>query len=564
MGHHDTCLATPRDVATGSAPVILQREDEDFVDAVMESLRSVEGRTGLAASRAAARNTQQVLKLFQPIQRQFHLALVEAWCETPGRPRLDPQKVEAAGMVLRRERTDAQGRSYLEGWMRASGQLRGWVPVDRLGDERADPQPAARLARKATGSLQIDRALAQLVANTDPALLNEHVIPMFVAPPDVCSEAGRTLYYGVVPTSSSELASAPPDTAALFEGFGAGSDAFTQHLMQPLRGLAYNFPYAGESFDGNWFEAIEQPGANPPSGKVGGADAVLDAGLFNRITSDRNTYGDTAPLHKFILLLRQVATEFDAFGESAQGQALFAQLETIPIYYKLLPDETVPRQTTAGSFLLAANRVLLERDPDAVALEMPESWPQLSSAAAGQLAAAMSQAMQARFAAVKGRPGRFDEPGARYRLRAFIRLKAEGICPPKTIWSEEYSEPFVIAPWYEGAGTPTQIPMPDLTDRDLLKSLKPNVSFVLPPSLQCMLSGSPKDMMEGTFNKKCKGGNDDGNGVSLGWICSFSLPIITLCAFICLNIFLSLFDLFFRWMLFLKICIPFPKIGGPK
>ena len=164
----------------------------------------------------------------------------------------------------------------------------------------------------------------------------------------------------------------------------------------------------------------------------------------------------------------------------------------------------------------------------------------------------MSQAMQARFASVKGRPGRFDEPDARYVLRAFVRLKADGACPPRTIWSD-YSEPFVIAPWYEGGGTPAQIALPDVSDRNLLKSLKPNVSFVLPPKLQNLLGGSPKDMMSGKLN--------DG-GLSLGWICSFSIPIITLCAFIVLNIFLSLFDLFFRWMLFIKICIPFPKIGG--
>jgi hypothetical protein len=32
-----------------------------------------------------------------------------------------------------------------------------------------------------------------------------------------------------------------------------------------------------------------------------------------------------------------------------------------------------------------------------------------------------------------------------------------------------------------------------------------------------------------------------------------------LCAFISLNIFLQLFDLIFRWMAYLKICIPIPK-----
>ena len=119
----------------------------------------------------------------------------------------------------------------------------------------------------------------------------------------------------------------------------------------------------------------------------------------------------------------------------------------------------------------------------------------------------------------------------------------------RTVWSE-YSEPFVIAPWYEGSGAPpTQIALPDPTP-ELLKSLKPNVSFVVPPSLQGLLMGNPKDLLDGK-----KGGS----ALTVGWICSFSLPIITLCAFIVLNIFLTLFDLFFNWMFYIKVCIPFPK-----
>ena len=130
-------------------------------------------------------------------------------------------------------------------------------------------------------------------------------------------------------------------------------------------------------------------------------------------------------------------------------------------------------------------------------------------------------------------------------------MKPDGACPARTEWSA-YSEPFVIAPWYEGAGAPpVQIPLPDVSDRALLRSLKPNVAFEVPPALQNLLLGSPKDLMEG---KKSGGGS-----FTIGWICSFSLPIITICAFICLNIFLSLFDLIFRWMFFIKICIPFPK-----
>jgi hypothetical protein len=552
MKHHDIVVSAPRDIGSGKAPVILQRDDEDFIDAVLEDLRSADGRSSLADSIAAERATDQTLKLFQPIQRRFHVALLEACCDIPGKPRIDPAQIDAAGMVLRRMRSDAQGNGYLEGWMRASGRLRGWVSVDRMGNAQADPLPAVRLANRATGQAQIDRALAALIAETDPALLNEHVIPMFVAPPDVCVQAGRTLVYGVVQTSSSELASGPPDVQATFEGFGPDSQAFSDHLVQPLRGMAYNFPRPGQLFDGNWFEAIEQPGASPPSGEVSGVKATMDAALFKSITDERTAQGDNAPLHRFILLLRQVAIEFDAFGDSAQSQALFSTLEGITLTYALQPGETIARTVTAGTFLKNASRVLLERDPDADPLEMPKTWPALLQQPRTQLANAMSQAMQARFASVKGRPGRFDEPDARYVLRAFVRIKADGSCPPKTIWSD-YSEPFVIAPWYEGGGTPAQIALPDVSDRNLLKSLKPNVAFVLPPKLQNLLGGSPKDMMDGKLN--------DG-GLSLGWICSFSIPIITLCAFIVLNIFLSLFDLFFRWMLFIKICIPFPKIGG--
>jgi hypothetical protein len=514
MRHHAIVAAAPRDIGpAGSAPLILERDDDDFVAAVLEDLRTPEGRVGLASSVAAARADDQTLKLFQPVQRRFHVAVLEAWCDTPGRPRIDPARVDAAGMVLRRLRADGS----LEGWMRAGGRLRGWVAVDRLGDANADPAPAARLARRATGRAQIDRALAAVVAHTEPAVLSEHVVPLFVAPPDVCGQAGRTWYYGVVQTSSSELAAGPPDAAAAFEGFGPESAEFTAHLVQPLRGLAWSFPDAGTFFDASYLETLQAA-------------------------------TDTARRY-FLLLLRQTATEFDAFGTSAESTAFFSALEAITLTYMLQPGETRARTVGAGTFLKNATAMLFDPEPPSGSIEMPAAWPALDAAARTNLAGLMSQSMQARFVAVKGRPGRFDDPEARYVLRAFVRLKPENDCPPKTVWSD-YTEPFVIAPWYEGAGSPAQIPLPDV---GLLKALKPNVSFLLPPKLQNLLGGDPKKMQDGEL---------DDSGLELGWICSFSIPIITLCAFIVLNIFLSLFDLFFRWMFWIKICIPFPKFKG--
>ena len=160
--------------------------------------------------------------------------------------------------------------------------------------------------------------------------------------------------------------------------------------------------------------------------------------------------------------------------------------------------------------------------------------------------------MSARFAEIKPQTGKLDGLARRYAVRAYIRAAAEDGCPPRLVWSNP-SEPFRILPWYASDAPPAQVPLPDVTDRNVLKSLKPGVAFQLPPSLANLLRGDPNDLIKGSGNT---------GGLTIGWLCSFSIPIITICAFIVLNIFLSLFDLIFRWMLFIKICIPYPKRGG--
>ena len=39
-------------------------------------------------------------------------------------------------------------------------------------------------------------------------------------------------------------------------------------------------------------------------------------------------------------------------------------------------------------------------------------------------------------------------------------------------------------------------------------------------------------------------------------ICSFSLPVITICALLVLMIFISLLNIVFWWLPFLRICFP--------
>jgi hypothetical protein len=83
--------------------------------------------------------------------------------------------------------------------------------------------------------------------------------------------------------------------------------------------------------------------------------------------------------------------------------------------------------------------------------------------------------------------------------------------------------------------------------------MKPNVVFNVPPELQQHMDRiNLGDLLDGKHTK---------TNISFGMICGFSIPIITLCAFFVLQIFLQLLNIIFWWLPFIKICIPYPKIS---
>ena len=538
---HDILIGAPRDMQANTRPAILQRSDDDFIASTLDELRSSAGRVVLAARRAHATDKQGTLKLFQPVQRQFHLALLEVWCDTPGTPRLDPARIESAGFVVRRIGSSGQP----EGWMRSNGQVRGWVPLSRVGGATGDPLAQHRLQRQLTGVADIDRQLTGLrLAHTDQ-LLDEHTLALFVAPPDVCSDAAKTVFYGIVPTVSSEVsAAAPANAAAGAADFGPRSELFRAHLVEALRGDAMDLPFPGEAVAGGWFDASEMPSDTAP-------DGVSDAQFSDiaDVSSD-----NSRAMHRFILLLRQLASEFNAFEADDASAPLRRALAGIALPLVLRNDETVQRTVPADRFLGDACRILLMKENLADPVEMPARWPALDAVRANGLADAMSTALQARTAALLSQSGRYDEPGARYLVRAFVRIKPEAHCPLRIVWSAD-SEPFVIAPWFENAEArpPVLIPLPDASDRDLLRQLKPNIAFLVPPSMHNLLSGKTRDLL---------GGKGKLGATGLTWICGFNIPAITICAFLVLNVFLTLFNLVFGWLFFIKICVPFPKLGN--
>jgi hypothetical protein len=533
--------------------LILER-GEDFISSLLADLALPQGQQAVMDSIAATPAPVEAqgravaaVKLFQPIQRRFHLALIEAWCDVPGTPRLDPGAVDAAGLVIRRltaresappsaSLDDFHRRWQVEGWMRSGERALGWVPVDAADDGLADPSPLPRALQRSTRVAGLDRLLLPLLLEGSQGSGEEDVVPMFVAPPDICRASGHTYFYGLIPTASQEQASAAADIDNVLQRLETGSD-FLQHLVGALRGFQVPFPDPPDPerrFDASWKAAFDERA---------GEEAPMPA-------NGSETGRGPGPFWQFRQLLWQLVVEFDAFGDSASSEALRQTLRGIHLPCRQTSDRGSMRTVSADQFLRQAARILLDGETG-LTLEMPLRWPALELEPREELRQRLSQRLRERLIALAGHRGRYDREGAVYAIRSFIRLKPRDGCPSRTVWSG-YSQPFVIAAWYESVqGTnPVAIPLPDVSDRNQLRALRPNVSFVVPGKLADLLQSEGSDLLKG----KAGGGS-----LGIQWICSFSLPTITLCAFIVLNIFLSLLNIFLGWLAYVKVCLPFPQ-----
>lgn len=508
--------------------MVLSAIEQSFIDALLADLAAPDWHDQLTARLPARFGADSVAELSQPIHRRFYLVLLEAVCDTPGAPRLDPAKIVSMGLVLRRGATDGAAGPPWQGWMNDGRRKLGWMAlpgpttVESARGLEPDPDPALRPRRPRLGVAALEAKLAE----ADPPLPAEDVLPLFLAPEDLCRSLRRTVLFGLVPVASSELSEATrpaPDYVAEAQSDGG---VLIGHLSGYLKARpATVLPRAGEVLDKSW---LDLP-----------ADSAPDS--------------DAGRMLAFGLLLQQLTAECDAFGGGTAAQSLLSQLAQISLPTAWDAYGSVIASITADKFLPQAAAILAGGDDNPAGVTMPQVWPAVDDTLGTQLTQAALSCLSARFAQLRPNVGKFDGLTRQYAVRAFVRVQREPACPPHPVWSG-WSMPFRILPWWDGDGPPAQIPLPDLSDRGVLKAMKPGVAFQVPPALANLLQADPKKLRDGDAS--------GGGKLTIAWLCSFSIPIITICAFIVLNIFLSLFDLFLRWMMFIKICIPIPKRGG--
>jgi hypothetical protein len=513
----------------GAAPLLLKRSDEDFVDGVLRELRDP-ALAALLATRANDRDNRRTLRLFQPVHRVYHLALFEAACAMPGAPRLDPDKIDSSGMVVRRTASSLGSGMFGEGWMTGPRGPVGWRKLASLEAARLDPDPAQRRLPD-QGNALINQKLAEVV-NRD-GVYGEEILPLYVAPPDVCAAAGRTVLFGLIPTTSAETGDAPPleqpyddgDIANQVPRFFKAGKAVS---IDRIAGRAFTYESAERTTRGSGHEFSDA--ASPP------LDDVRD--------SDTTSVRTAKQMHGFLGMLKVLAIQLDAFSGAPDAKKLRDALSAITLE---LPGG---RTESADRYLSRAADVLVMSPGSGASVALPTTWPELTNRTADAIKSAFGKILQARFAAFTPRATRFDDPNARFRVEAFIRVQRDDGCAPELVWSPP-SEPYAVAPWFDNSSTPPVLVRLPPLDRNNIKKLKPNVAFVVPKNLFNILScNSPEDLAAGK-------GKDCGS-FGIDWICGFNIPIITLCAFIVLNIFLSLFNIIFFWLPFIKICFPLP------
>jgi hypothetical protein len=330
------------------------------------------------------------IKLFQPVHHTFHVVLVEAACETVGLPRVDPRRIDSAGMVIRRIQRRAAGKTReefgrpraaageggetLEAWIEGGPTLRVWQELT-AADAAADPDLSRRPAAQKAGHPEIDRRLALLRTAADGGPLVESVAPLFVAPPDVCSALKRTLLYGLVPLATSERTTVP-------SGFEYSPEVVSQRMPTYFREAAHT---------------RSVPRANDMVGASGADDPAL---------------------RDYVGMLAHITLEFGAFRETPAGRAVFAALNAIRLpYAQSSGGHTIEVQRGAGDELRKAAALLVERQPGAPSIRMPLRWPAVTRAQAQAISSAVMGAMRVRLADARQSgfvvgAGRFEDPSS--------------------------------------------------------------------------------------------------------------------------------------------------------
>jgi len=532
---------------------------------------------------APARAEAPVLKLFQSSHQRYYLVAASLVCRFPGLPdhRLDQGKEERVQFVLRRlvpksdSATTFDPNESEEHAFVTSEQGSRWVPV---------PPAAAQ-----------------------PALVpGEERLPMFGSPYIGRDGVKRRLFTGLVPVSRREAymgaprgKPVPPSVDPIEETNAADMGAFLPPVDSRVLMLI-------DDVIAPWRQIHAQVQAlNVQAGKVENKTPDKDEAPQVALRS-RNQILQSSwlVLLDFAAYLRRYLPAVSAAIDAGSPDTLTIDAERA--LYTKLTSVTFKTDTPQGVITLAQalkrfeqlyrdtlelGPTLFTKDTGASFNALPRfafgalDWPRfyssesandrftdtLSGPGPNGIKAAIEAALQERppDASVPPPPPTSSvaipaNRSTRFVIRCVLdRPHCGAIHPP--ILSDP-TEPFVMAPFFDPDAPARQvrIALPVDTSPAGLKKFPKGASFLISDVL-CGQLGSARKLTLGDlvlsvlpwpFHKDLPEPNVE--PCADGMICSLSIPIVTICAFILLIIIAILLNIFFFWVPFLISCFPLP------
>jgi len=528
---HDVVISAPWYVPAASRTVAIHRYlDPAFVDRFRaDVMRAPERNAGLFDWEAEDQLGDGFgsLKLRRTLHRAFYLAAWEAGCRIPGGngfPAIAPEKIASAGFVIRSGDPGAPLGFSLSG-----GTPIGWAPVET----GIDPDVARQL--RAFGLVSKNAAPV-------PGYTGEETHPLH---PLAVQGGGRprTLLFGFLPIGGAQFV--PPTPPAVDSG------SLPDELPWPfgLQGRSGGAPPdSGYTFD-------RQIAGGYVDSRLA---AVLRVVLSRYQLATPGEWAAAEGAHDPLVAILDGLQFFADPPASASGGAALRQWAadnaTSVTLGSVLSDVATAQELVTR---------LLQLDPASSAAQLPAR----AAVAPGyrnllivpEVAAALRSVLRDRqlaatVAAVSTLPlPKFASGGpANYFVVPFVRTIRPDGCP-RIHWGSP-SKAFAVAAAFDPtASRPSLIEMPDLADA--LQGAANGASFDMPPAL-ANLANNVQSLDD--FKSQSR----PPSGLGIRFICSFSLPVITICAMLMLSIMVGLLNLFMMWMPFVKICLPMPGKSG--
>lgn len=515
---HETQWVTASPVwGTAAAdPVLMQRpailcfDSDSFMQDLAQLLESEPGRLAQFAAKPESFQSRPTgkppnwkpkplphLKLYQPAHGHFYLAAASLVCRLPGLPdrAVNTSANEKVSLVLRR--VDSGNREMA--WVTSVGNVKKWqiLNADETGEYK----------RLAPG---------------------EDLLPMF---PINFAENGRRrrLFVGLIPTSSRESFQAAPALGPFPE---PEIDPATRQIIDPRM----------QEIEARVISRLES--------------------LIRLDTAKKQTAPTEDENEGFLFLLLDLA-DFMATNLAATWQSIYggvAPSASTPgrRLYDVLTGSNVEGAGSA-SWRSALKEVWDQQDritgestrASALLYNLKKTNLSVSALREG-LKIALGT-----YDASKTPPPPVLVPkldattDTLYVLRC-VYQRPNCLFEPDIIGSA--SERFALAAFFDpdAPSRPVRITLPIDTSIAGLRKFPKNVAFLTSDKLRKQMAGVAD------LKKAIDGDLSPSPGFQLGEICSFSIPIITLCAFIVLFIFLILLNIAFFWLPFIKICLPIP------